>query len=131
MAKRKDSKKRLLKPGEGVRIKDGKETYYYRWTDITGKRRYIYSVDLNKLRKRENQIKADEICGIRSAENVTVNDVYSMWLKVKRGLKSNTLSTYKYTYEHYVYPTIGKKKISVITKMNIRLFYIELVEKQN
>ncbi|MCD7809861.1 MAG: integrase DNA-binding domain-containing protein, partial [Erysipelotrichaceae bacterium] len=87
MAKRKDSKNRALKKGEGVRRTNGKESYYYRWSDDTGKRHYIYSANLNDLRRQENQIVKDRIDGIKYAENLTLNDIYYMWVKVRRGLK--------------------------------------------
>ncbi|MCD8027453.1 MAG: integrase DNA-binding domain-containing protein [Erysipelotrichaceae bacterium] len=131
MAKRKDSKKRALKKGEGVRRTNGKESYYYRWSDATGKRHYIYSANLNDLRRQENQIVRDRMDNIKYAGNLKLNDVYYMWVKVRRGLKEITFSGYQYTYENYVYATLGQKKLNDLTKMNFRLFYIKLVEENN
>ena len=51
MTKRKDSKGRILKTGESQR-KDG--IYMYRYSDIRGKRKTIYSNDLKELRERSS-----------------------------------------------------------------------------
>ena len=51
--KRRDSKGRLLKDGESQR-KDGR--YQYRYTDIDGKRRCIYNLDLHALRREAEEI---------------------------------------------------------------------------
>ena len=56
MTKRKDSKGRILKTGESQR-KDG--IYMYRYSDIRGKRKTIYSNDLKELREREALIQRD------------------------------------------------------------------------
>ena len=56
MAKRKDSKGRILKTGESQR-KDG--IYMYRYSDIRCKRKTIYSRDLKELREQESLIQRD------------------------------------------------------------------------
>ena len=53
MAKRKDSKGKVLEKGESQR-KDG--SYMYRWTDISGKRKTVYANTLNELREKELDI---------------------------------------------------------------------------
>lgn len=53
MAKaRKDNKGRVLRTGEQYRPKEGR--YLYTYLDSRKKRRTIYSVDLMKLRERED-----------------------------------------------------------------------------
>lgn len=61
MAKRKDSKGRILKTGESQR-KDG--IYMYRYSDIRGKRKTIYSRDLKELREQESLIQRDSFDSI-------------------------------------------------------------------
>ena len=61
MTKRKDSKGRILKTGESQR-KDG--IYMYRYSDIRGKQKTIYSNDLKELREREALIQRDSFDGI-------------------------------------------------------------------
>lgn len=50
--KRKDSRGRVLRKGEAFREKEGRYSYEYK--DTFGNRKTIYSVDLLKLREREN-----------------------------------------------------------------------------
>ena len=54
-AKRKDSKGRVLRTGEGQR-KDG--VYEYRYTDKDHKRRSIYAMTLEDLRPKEDELTA-------------------------------------------------------------------------
>ena len=61
MPKRKDSKGRILKTGESQR-KDG--IYMYRYSDIRGKRKTIYSRDSKELRERESLIQRDSFDSI-------------------------------------------------------------------
>ena len=86
--RRKDNNRRVLKEGEGQR-KDG--TYDYRWRTPDGKRHSIYARTLEELRKKEDAILRDKSDGIRTdAGNVTLNDVYELWVTQKKGLKDNT-----------------------------------------
>ena len=70
--KRKDNKGRILKSGESQR-KD--LTYMYRYTDLSGKRKYVYARTLQELREKENGIQQDLIVGINhSAGEISVSD---------------------------------------------------------
>ena len=80
----------VLRKGESQR-KDGK--YDFRWTSPDGKRHSIYAATLEELREKENDIQRDSLEGIKAeARYVTLNDVFTLWAKVKRGLKDNTFS---------------------------------------
>ena len=58
MAKaRKDNRGRALRKGESQRQSD--LMYIYTYTDPFGKRRYIYSKDLVKLREKEQKLLKD------------------------------------------------------------------------
>ena len=59
--RRYDNRHILLLKGESQR-KDG--SYTYRWTDAYGKRRTIYSIDLDRLRQREEKIELNKLEGI-------------------------------------------------------------------
>lgn len=86
--KRKDKARVVLRKGESQR-KDGK--YDFRWTSPDGKRHSIYAATLEELREKENDIQRDSLEGIKAeARYVTLNDVFTLWAKVKRGLKDNT-----------------------------------------
>ena len=90
--KRKDKARVVLRKGESQR-KDGK--YDVRWTSPDGKRHSIYAATLEELREKENDIQRDSLEGIKAeARYVTLNDVFTLWAKVKRGLKDNTCLLY-------------------------------------
>lgn len=128
MKKRKDSRNRVLLPGESSRIKNGKDMYCFRWTDSFGKRHAVYSTDLNELRRKEREIDFNRMHGIRTPGNMTVNDEYKVWCEVKKGLKENTFQNYRYMYDAFVAPSIGKVKLSNIKKSDVKRYYINLHE---
>ena len=85
--KRKDKARVVLRKGESQR-KDGK--YDFRWTSPDGKRHSIYAATLEEFREKENDIQRDSLEGIKAeARYVTLNDMFTLWAKVKRGLKDN------------------------------------------
>lgn len=119
--RRKDNKRRVLKEGESQRS-DG--TYDYRWRTKDGKRHSLYARTLEELREKEAVIKRDKSDGIRTdAKNVTVNDIYDMWVELKKGLKDNTFQNYHYMYSQFVYPDFGKNRIVQLKKSDVRRFY--------
>lgn len=124
--KRKDKKKRVLKEGEYQRANG---TYEYRWRTENGKRQYLYAKTLEELREKEQEVFRDKSDGIRTVNrNITVNDVYELWVKLKKGLKDNTFSNYQYMYEQFVSQDFGKKKIAAIKRSDIRRFYNALAD---
>lgn len=85
MVKRKDNKNRVLKEGEYQRANG---SYEFKWRTKTGKRQSVYAPTLEELREKELTIFRDILDGIRTDEkNITVNDLYYRWVKLKRGLK--------------------------------------------
>ncbi len=129
MAKRYDKKHRLLKIGESERP-DG--YYQYRYTDRRGKRHTITSSTLEELRQREEQITRDKADGIRSdAQNVTLDDMFELWRRLKRGLKGNTFQNYCYMYQNFVSPEIGRLHIATLKKSDLKSFYNSLVDDKN
>ena len=106
VARRKDSRGRVLKDGEVQRKNDG--LYMFRWTARNGKRHTIYDATLEGLRDKEDKIKHDLADGIRAVEsNVTVNDMFTLWRKDKIGIKEHTLTNYVYMYNRFIKDTIG------------------------
>lgn len=129
MAKRYDKKHRLLKTGESERP-DG--YYQYRYTDRKGKRHTLTANTLEELREREEQIIIDKADGIRAeAKNVTLDDMFELWSKLKRGLKGNTYQNYCYMYKTFVKPQIGRLRISTLKRSDIKTFYNSLVDDKN
>lgn len=89
--KRKDKARTVLKTGE-VQRKNG--TYQYSWMDGQLKRRFIYAKTLADLREKEKNILKDKCDGIKTeARYTTVNDLFDLWLNLKRGC-----SLYLYTF---------------------------------
>ena len=126
MAKRYDSKHRLLRTGESERA-DG--YYTYRWTSRSGKRNSVTAGTLEELREKENKIQRDVSDGIRAdAKNVTLNNLYELWRGLKRNLKGNTFSNYCYMYEQFVADNIGMLPVTRLKRSDIKGFYNMLAD---
>ena len=138
--KRKDIKGRILRDGENV-MPDGR--YRYQFTDSTGKRKSIYSWKLVptdrmpegkrpdlSLREKIEQVRKDVSDGIRVDKRKTVNDIYEVWISLKRNLKNNTKQNYIYMYQQFVAPDFGKKKVCSLKKSDVRKFYNMLVDER-
>lgn len=126
--RRKDSKGRVLKENESERKQGG---YQYRLRSSDGKRHTVYAPTLNELREKEASIQRDKSDGIRtSTKKITINDVYDMWILLKKGLKNNTFVNYKYVYEQFVRNELGKLKIVKLHKSGVRRFYNYLFDKR-
>ena len=129
MGKRYDKKHRLLKTGESERP-DG--YYQYRYTDRKGKRHTLTAGTLEELRQREEEIIRDKSDGIRTeAKNMTLDDMFELWSRLKRGLKGNTYQNYCYMYRTFVSPDIGKLRITTLKRSDIKAFYNSLVDEKN
>lgn len=129
MGKRYDSRHRLLKTGESERS-DG--YFQYRYTDRRGKRHTVTASSLEELRQREEQIARDKSDGIRAeAQNVTLNDMFELWGRLKRGLKGNTYQNYCYMYNTFVRPGIGNFRLSVLKRSDLKAFYNSLIDGKN
>ena len=112
--RRKDSKGRVLKEGENERKQGG---YQFRWRTPDGKRHTVYAPTLKELREKEEKVRHDMIEGIRpGADRITINDIYALWVPLKKGIKENTFRNYRYMYELFVQPEFGKSKITEIRK---------------
>ena len=125
-----DSNRVRLRKGEYERPNG---TYEYRWVGkFTGERHVVYAKTLDELRAREEEVMVDVHDGIRTnVKNMSVNDVYDLWLDLKRGIKDNTLKGYMYSYEMYVQNTFGKKKIVQIRKTDVKRFYNSLMDERH
>ena len=131
MASRKDKKGRVLRKGESFRITD--EMYVYAYTDPFGKRRYIYSKDLVKLREKEEKLKRDQMDGIDSyvAGNADLNFLFDRYMSIKTELRVSTKANYQEMYDRYVRNEFGKKKIGEIKFSDILFFYNYLITEKN
>lgn len=91
-AKRKDHKGRVLKTGESQR-KD--LIYQYRYTDMRGIRRTVYSSDLKELREKEAKIQNDMYNGVDYAGGeITVLELFDRYVSIKKGVRYGTRHNY-------------------------------------
>lgn len=126
---RKDSRGYLLKTGEYQR---GDGRYMYSYTDKNSKRHTVYAQSLVELRKKERQIIRDIEDGIdaHEPEKITLNQLFDKYFSTKYDLKPTTRAGYKYTYDHYVRDTFGKRKITEIKYSDVKEFYYSLIQEQ-
>ena len=91
---RKDDKGRSLRKGEC--FKKSKKLYCYSYSDPFGRRQYIYSKDLVKLRTKEESLVRDQLDGldIYVAGRATLNFVFDRYINTKKELRSTTYSNY-------------------------------------
>ena len=59
-----------------------------------------------------------------------MNDLFGMWCELKRGLKDNTFQNYKYMYDMFVRPSLGKMLISEIKRSDVKRFYNMLADER-
>lgn len=127
---RKDSKGRVLRKGEIQRKSDGKYVYVYK--DVLGRRRYIYSKDLMKLREREKGVQRDLDDGIDvyQAMKKDLNWLFERYMGTKINLRRTTKTTYTDTYQRYVHDTIGTKVLASFKYSDIMAFYKYLLTER-
>lgn len=137
--RRKDGKGRNLRDGED-QMPDGR--YRFRYMDGNGKRQAVYSwclVPTDKtpngkrdglcLREKEEAIQRDRRDGIdgKKAAQITLNDMFNLYMAGKHELKQSTRTNYNYMYKNYVSESLGLKKIGKIKYSDIKTFYNSLI----
>lgn len=128
--KRKDNKGRNLRTGEYQR-KD--LMYQYKYIGADGKQKFVYSKDLQELRKKEEQIKQDIKDGIKTRAEIplSVNDMFDKYIATKTELKASTRTNYCYMYKNYVRDTFGTKKLADVRYSDVKCFYNSLIKEKN
>ena len=126
--KRYTQKNTRLRKGEYQRPNN---TFTYWWIDKQGKRQYVYAKTLPELRKKEEEIAKDILDGIDYSKlGSSINDYFEIWKKLKVGLRETTFVSYVRTYERYVEPVFGKRKLKDLNFSDIAMFYTSLaIEK--
>lgn len=127
-SKRYTQNKTRLRKGEYQRPNN---TFEYRWKDKFGKNHVVYAKTLPELRKKEEDITRDILDGIDYSKlELTINDYFEIWKRIKVGIRETTFVSYVRTYERYVEPTFGKLKLKNVSFSDVALFYTKLsVEK--
>lgn len=60
---------------------------------------------------------------------LTLNEMYDMYMHMKRGIKLSTRRNYNYIYDKFVRDSFGKMRIGKITFMDVQNFYNHLLEQ--
>ena len=127
--RRKDNHNRILKDGEHQRPNG---TYEYKYRDKKGKRHSVYAKTLSELREKEINVLRNAFDGVRiDGKDMSINDLYNLWVQLKRGLKDNTFQNYQYMYRQFVEPDFGRSKICDLKRTDVRAFYNRLVDSQH
>ena len=136
---RRDSKRRVLRPGESIRA-DGKYQYKYH---IDGKPHFVYSWKLEptdklppgkkpclSLRELEKQVNSDldRLLNITDG-NMTVCELVDRYLKTKTGVRQCTRTGYETVQRVLAKEPFGQKKIRSIKTSDAKLFLIKLQQE--
>ncbi len=125
--RRTDTKGRVLKTGESER-KD--HQYVYRYIDPDGKRDAVYAPTLPELREKEQKVERDLTDGIDiSKSNMTLNELFPIYLSGKTDLRASTRANYLYMWEKRVeHSALGRMPVFKIKPMHIKTFYADLTK---
>ena len=125
---RKDNRGQVLQKGESQR-KD--LVYQFRYTDIQGVRRSIYSSDLNELRLMEAEIERQSAEGVDYAMgNIGVVQLVERYLNMLHGKRKGTTDTYRFVLNVLQKDAFGKRKIRDVKKSEVKLWMISLAENR-
>ena len=134
---RRDKKGRKLWTGESQR-KDGK--YEYKYQDVFGKRRTVYSWTLTRadttpkgkrndlpLREKEKQIQRDLNSGLATnGGDLTVLELVEMYVAQKRGVRHNTRANYNFVINILKKEDFGCKRIDRVKIFDAKAWLIKL-----
>lgn len=136
---RRDSKRRVLRPGESIRA-DGKYQYKYH---IDGKPHFVYSWKLEptdklpkgkkpclSLRELEKQVNTDLDLLINIVDGqMTVCELVDRYLKTKTGVRQSTKQGYVIVQRLLAKEAFGKKAIRSVKTSDAKLFLIKLQQE--
>ena len=134
---RKDSKGRRLATGES-QDKDGR--YRYKYNDVSGKRKSVYSWRLTEsdpypkgkrkdisLREKEKEVeKALRNAVVTNGRNMTVLELVQKYISQKRGVKHNTQANYNFVINVIKKEDFGARRIDTIKLSDAKTWLIKL-----
>ena len=134
---RKDSKGRRLATGES-QDKDGR--YRYKYNDVFGKRKSVYSWRLTEsdpypkgkrkdisLREKEKEVeKALRNAVVTNGRNMTVLELVQKYISQKRGVKHNTQANYNFVINVIKKEDFGARRIDTIKLSDAKTWLIKL-----
>ncbi len=125
--KRKDNKGRILRTGESQRPN---LTYQYRYTDIKGKVRCVYSPTLEELRTKEEVIQNDLRDGIDyAASEITVAELVARYINTKRGLSQNSKRAYGTAVKIIENDPFGAWQIRAVKTSDAKTWFVALHDR--
>ena len=128
MASRKDNKGRALQKGEAHR-KDGR--YHYAYTNVAGRRCYLYADSLQELRKKESELQIASWQGATQYNSsATLNFMYDRAIALKIGIKESTLTSYLQSYNNHVRDGLGNRLVKNISHSDVMAFYSYLMRNK-
>ena len=128
MASRKDNNGRVLQKGEAHR-KDGR--YHYAYTNIAGKRCYLYADTLPELRRKECELQIAAWQGATQYDSsATLNFMFDRAIAQKFAIKETTLTSYLQSYNNHVRDGLGRQLVKNISHSDIMAFYSYLIRKK-
>ncbi len=125
MAKtRKDKNGRVLRTGECERTNG---TNCYAYTDVFGRRHFVYAKTLGELREKEKNILRDQLDGIQSYNsNVTLNTMFDRFMSTKGNIRETTRNVYHTLYDNHIRRTLGMREIRQIKYSTLKVFFADL-----
>lgn len=127
-----ESVRKKLQAGETIRP-DGLLVFRPTRAHYNGpeKPKAIYASSLPELREKEAEMLKNLYSAISNCDaRITVNGMYRKWIKVKSGIRDNTMSNYKYMYEHFIEPSVlGRTVVTNVGKSDILGFYNKLLDQ--
>lgn len=122
--KRKDTKGRVLKDGESQRANG---SYQYRYTDVKGKRKYVYAPSLQQLREKELQIRKALDNGLDyCAGELTLIDLVKKYLAQKAGMRYNTQVGYNFVLNILEQENFAYRQIKTIKPSDAKEWFIKM-----
>ena len=137
MSDRRDSKNRKLWTGES-QDQDGR--YVYKYTDVFGKRKALYSWRLTEtdttpkgkkkdlsLREKEKLLQRDLNNDIvPDGGNMTVLELVKRYVSQKRGVRHNTEANYKFVINIIAKEAFGQKRLDKVKLSDAKAWLIKL-----
>lgn len=123
--------RKQLNKGESL-LKDGRLMYRAPKSDYNGSVRppTITAYSLEELRDKEKKVLSSIKRSQSCVKDMTVNDLYYLWKRLKRGIEQSTMRGYVGMYENHVMHTaFGQKLVIDVKKSDVRAFYNGIIDR--
>ncbi len=133
--KRRDNKGRVLFLGEW---QEPSGRYRYRYTDVLGKRKTIYSWRLTEaddvpaghkmtlsLREKEREVMSLRLQGV-TGSGIKVLELVKRYISLKTGVKHNTLASYKFVLNVLEKEEFAHRRVDEVKLSDAKIFLIKL-----